>query len=57
MAIIENEDIRGYNIGGKINCVECWQGKVEDLKEDEIITMQDLESDRLYFCDECKEQI
>ncbi len=59
MGFIKGDDVRGYRHGGESLCTECAEGHefLKNLKEDSIITVQDVEGGDLYFCDRCKKQI
>jgi len=67
MGIIAKDDIRGYEnvdagFAGEelIVCPECITAEQEEkVKEDDIITTQDIEKDdeRIFFCGVCKKQL
>jgi uncharacterized protein with PIN domain len=58
MAHIKGEDVRGYEVEGKILCSDC-MGKdaLTEIVEDQILTESEMEEEDFYFCDECKKQL
>jgi len=59
MAVIERDQIRGIYVEGiGLCCMDCFEGNLEELTLDQIVTESDIEdSDDLYFCDKCNKQI
>lgn len=58
MSIIKREDIKAVRLEGKIICLNCFDGKLDDLSFNEIITEEEMErSDDIYYCDICGKAI
>jgi len=57
MAIIKQEEIIAVDIDGSILCMDCFEGDLEELTFDQIITEDTIEDDDLIFCDNCNKQI
>jgi hypothetical protein len=59
MAHIASDEIRGYEVGGKCYCSNCDRHiDTSKLTYNQVITDDQLDdSDDLYFCDECHEQL
>ena len=56
MGIIKNEDIKWYQIGEGIVCVDCsTDDDLKEITEGDVHTEEDDES--MIFCDRCKKQI
>lgn len=58
MAVIKREEIKGVYVDQALHCLGCFEGRLEDLELDDLLTAEEVENDdSLYFCDECKKQI
>ena len=56
MAIINQEEIKGYHFPNELVCTDCIEdAEMVDAKYDEILILTELERDEnIYFCDRCK---
>jgi len=58
MGKISEEEIRGYNLEGKIVCLDCIEGvEKAEIKEFDILTADVVENEDYHFCDRCHEQL
>ena len=59
MAIFDDDSLMAVRMhDGRILCMACFEGDVEDLAQDEIIFRDEVErGDKIYFCDECNERL
>ena len=60
MGIIDNEEIRGYNVDRETVCCECITAEEVDAAEEGAIILADTlerDSDKTYFCDRCKKRL
>lgn len=58
MGLTRNEDVLGYQVDGKYYCQKC-AGKYlpQPLREDNLVTSDDVDEEDYLFCDECKKEI
>jgi hypothetical protein len=56
--VINTEDIVGYIVDEEWVCNDCSSREEKaEASQEEIITCDDMEGDKIYFCDRCKERI
>lgn len=64
MGLIRDEEIRGYRLGGRVICLDCVETDEDDIreiKEQNIITNEELEhlsyEGCTLYCDRCGEEL
>ena len=53
MPVIKLEDIRGYAFSTEVFCCECAPDDQGELKANNVLTEEDVETDEFFFCDRC----
>lgn len=64
MAIINVGDIAGVYIKdasnfnpGWLHCIKCFEGNLKEIELDDIVTVETVQDDDIYFCDKCKKAL